>query len=210
MTKRDRILACQIPQEELITMSTEELLDRCLNYPYLVDVYFVENISLYFPHIIKSFNGLIEFFNYRDDAGSVLLNMYRNIHPNIMETKSTNVEKGFTNFRFQCLSLFLAHDEIIKQLNGSEKTVISELLKKYDQMEIYNYVKGENVYNIYSKNFIGYALAKYLNNSCSIGFGILKNSNEEINKSISKFHIDILSELSINEIRNVAKEYIKN
>ena len=98
LTKIDRILACQIPQEELIIMSTEDLLERCLNYPYLVDVYFVENISLYFPHIIKSFNGFIEFFNYRDDAGSVLLNNYKIIHPNIMETKATNVEKGFTNF----------------------------------------------------------------------------------------------------------------
>ncbi|KPK95573.1 hypothetical protein AMJ80_04820 [bacterium SM23_31] len=210
MSKKERIIAYQIPEDSLKSISTQELLERCMNFPYLIDIYLVEDISLIFPYIIKSFNGFVEFFSSREDAGVVILNAYQNIQPDIIATKSTIVEKYYAAFRFDCISLFLAQEEILNQLKGSEKIAIRALLQKNDQMDNYNYNSGEIIYDIFSKNFISYALAKYLQKSGSISFTTLKNNNSEINESLSHFRIRALGENSIKEIKNIAINYIKN
>ena len=73
MSKLERIVSCQIPKKELKKISTPELLDKCLDYPYLNDILFTDNISLMFDLIKKEFNGYKEFFARKDAAEELRL-----------------------------------------------------------------------------------------------------------------------------------------
>lgn len=73
MSKKERIIASQISVQDLYILSTDELVDRCLEYPYLSDIFFAQNIPHIFPHIIREFNGLTELFTKRQDLANVLL-----------------------------------------------------------------------------------------------------------------------------------------
>ena len=68
LTKMERIMECQIPTEELKRISTKELVKKCLDYKFLIDVLLIDNIQRGFDRKKKEFNGLME-LNQRKDAG---------------------------------------------------------------------------------------------------------------------------------------------
>ncbi|MCK4559260.1 MAG: hypothetical protein KAV45_05705 [Calditrichia bacterium] len=209
MSKKERIIASQIPESVLSAISTEELLDRCLEYPYLSDIFFAQNIPLMFPHIVIEFNGLTEFFTKRPDAANVLLNKFKNLDVNNAENKSTDAEKGLFAFKFYYLSLFLAQDDILKQFKGSEKSILQELLKKYEGMINYNRFHNDMVYDRIAMSFIGYSLARNLNATGFKRFEALKNSNDKIKKILEQFNIQILGSELFSKIIDLTKDYIQ-
>lgn len=209
MSKKERIIASQISVQDLYILSTEELLDRCLEYPYLADIFFVQNIPLIFPHITREFNGFTELFTQRQDAVSVLINKFKSFDVNAVEIKSTDTEKGLFSFKFCYLSLFLAQPEILKQFKGSEKSIMQELLKKYEEMVNYNQSHNEVVYDKIVLTFIGYSLARYLDATGFNRFEALKNSNAEIRQLVKQFNIQTLSSASLSQLLDLAKDYVQ-
>ncbi len=209
MSKKERIITSQIPDSVLSAISTGELLDRCLEYPYLADIFFVQNIPLIFPHIVIEFNGLTEFFTKRQDAANVLLNKFKYLDVNIAENKSTDAEKGLFAFKFYYLSLFLAQDAVLKQFIGSEKSILQELLKKHEDMVDYNKSHDEIVYDRIAMSFIGYSLAQYLNATGFNRFEALKNTNDEIKNFVEQFNIQTLSSASFSQIIDLTRDYIQ-
>ena len=76
LTKKERIKECQIPTEELKKISTKELVKKCLDYKFLIDVLLIDNIQRGFDRKKKEFNGFIE-LNQRKDAGKSIFEIVK-------------------------------------------------------------------------------------------------------------------------------------
>ena len=61
-THEDMLKACQIPAEILKTVSTEELIELCLAYPLLGDIFAYNGIQEGISKVSARFNGLQELF----------------------------------------------------------------------------------------------------------------------------------------------------
>jgi len=98
-THQEALDACQIPEEILASLSTEDLTEICLQYPFLVVS--LTSCNSYDPclnALFREFNGIRELF-LREDAAKALLKKYRCLMQNrnlsfLEEPTMSDVEKG--------------------------------------------------------------------------------------------------------------------
>lgn len=69
----ERVYALQIPDNVIVNLSTDTLLDICLDYPFLIELCLDDNYQKNFDLISSQFNGLSELLN-RSDLFEALLN----------------------------------------------------------------------------------------------------------------------------------------
>ena len=95
----ERVAALQIPDSLLYKMSTPQLLESCLNYPYLKDVLFADDIEIGIAFVSSSFNGLCELLK-RQDLMTVLISKEQ-LFPIELEQilQKDNVKKGDFSFK---------------------------------------------------------------------------------------------------------------
>ena len=72
----EMVNVCQIPEEVLSSLSTEDLTDLCLQYPLLICVFAFNNTNQGLDQLFHEFNGIRELFK-RDDASKELLKRYQ-------------------------------------------------------------------------------------------------------------------------------------
>lgn len=159
-TKKDIIIASQIPEKQIKTISTDELVEKCLNYPYIADVMFAQNIPLMFKYIRQEFNGFKELFE-RQDAAQVILNRFLNFDFNKINDYQEDYEKGLYVFKFCYLNLLLAQDEIINRM-GDNYNIINQINKKYSETDNESLSPFRSLVTI---NFVGYNVLKYFENT---------------------------------------------
>ena len=128
-TKKETVIASQITEEQLKILSTDELLEKCLGYPYIVDVMFAQNIPLMFKYIRQEFNGFNELFE-RQDAAQVILNRFLNFNFQKVNEYQESYQRGLYVFKFCYLNLLLAQEEIINKL-GNNYDIINQINKKF-------------------------------------------------------------------------------
>ena len=58
----EKIKSCQIPEEVLTSLSTDDLTELCLRYPLLIDLFAFENINVGFNKMFSEFNGIRELY----------------------------------------------------------------------------------------------------------------------------------------------------
>ncbi len=121
-----RIKVLQIPTDVLVNISTEGLLETCLNFPYLTDILFCNDYQKGFEALVKEFNGFEELLK-RKDLINVLLKKNKLLFSNIAEVKyKTEKEKGILSFKCFLLEFILTQDGVFKSLN---KLQHKELMK---------------------------------------------------------------------------------
>jgi len=158
--KKDIIIAIQIPEIQLKTISTDELLENCLNYPYLVDVMFAQNIPLMFKYIRQEYNGFNELFG-RQDAADKILNRFLNFEFQKIDEFQEDYEKGLYVFKFCYLNLLLAQDDIINKLGDNYKT-IRLINNKYSETNNENLIPFRDLVTV---TFVGYNILMYFENT---------------------------------------------
>jgi len=130
---------CQIPDNILPTLSTDELAKICLDYPLFFTMKAFNNLQEGFNQVSKEFNGFQELFK-RDDAGSVLLHIYKTIKPEMIIYKETNLEKGSFIQQIFYLEFILAQNVIISKLNNEGiQELLKECMNKLDSKANYNF-----------------------------------------------------------------------
>lgn len=159
-TKKEIIIESQIPKEQLTSLSTRELLEKCLEYPYMADVMFAQDIPLMFKYIRQEFNGLDEFFSRKDAPGTVLYR-FQNFDYQKINQFEKSYERGLYTFKFCYLNLLLAQDEIIREL-GDNYNIIRQIHQKYSELKDKNLEPFESSI---TTNFVGFNLLKYLENT---------------------------------------------
>ncbi len=141
-SRSNRVSACQIPESTLQEMSTDDLIQSVLNYPFLIDMYAYDSLQQGFNVVKEGFNGLQELLK-RNDAGVRLINKYNNTR--VID----NVTKVNHN-RFLDLSnleIILSQDEIKNKLSKKdneklEKAFENKYLEKDEYPNIYNATKS--------------------------------------------------------------------
>ena len=72
---QDKVDACQIPEDILSSMSTEELVQTVIAYPLNIDMFAYDNTTTGFEVVASHFNGLQELQS-RSDSVSELIDLY--------------------------------------------------------------------------------------------------------------------------------------
>lgn len=128
------VKACQIPDQILSSISTEDLLDLCLRYPMFLDIHFSDNLQDGLDIIIPSFNGFVELFD-RKDCQVVLMNQYIKETPCDIQLKKNN-----NTLKLFYLELLLSQDKTIAKLdNDQRKNLLKESLKKINSKKLKNH-----------------------------------------------------------------------
>gem|GEM_PF-2051680 len=125
-TIEKRINALQIPSRTLVNISTEGLLETCLEFPYLLDILHGNNAQHGFEGLMVKFNGFQELFK-RPDLINALIQKYANLIKEVTDVQSrNNIDKGMFSFRHFVLEFMLAQDVVIENLSEEqEKNLIS-------------------------------------------------------------------------------------
>jgi len=115
--------ALMIPTDILKNLSTEALVETCLDYPMFGSIILANDLQTGFEKVTKYFNGLQELLK-REDACKVLIKKYEQINPE---------QLGFERFEYRntvyvyiYIELILAQEDIISSLLQEER---NELLK---------------------------------------------------------------------------------
>ena len=122
---RERILALQIPDSLISQISTRRLLELCLDFPYLTDMYAFENHQQGFMCMISEYNGYGELLK-RNDIMDELLYEYSKIGLSVpFLSSASNLEKG--KYSFKC-DLLVKLIKTIEAINGLPESVDERLL----------------------------------------------------------------------------------
>jgi len=128
---QEMVDACQVPESVLKTISTEGLMETCLDYPLLLEMLAYNNLQYGTQVQLKNFNGFVA-LNKRPDAGTLLFNHYKKMNPDSSFSTMTLIQKGAYSFKFTFIEMILAQDEYLQKLSINErKTLIQESLLKY-------------------------------------------------------------------------------
>jgi len=120
-TVEKRIAALQIPSAVLTNISTEGLLETCLAFPYLTDMFFYNNYQKGFEELLAEFNGFQELFK-RRDLINVLLEKYQSLSTDVTGVRLLKeVDQGRFTFRDFVLEFMLTQDVVFKNLNSEQK-----------------------------------------------------------------------------------------
>lgn len=109
----DRIKVLQIPETTLHTLTTDTLLNICLDYPFLIEICLDNNYQKNFEIIASQFNGLKELLN-RPDFVSALFSMNDNLMKQAIEyTSKLNGEREKYIFDCFVVEFLLTQDNVI-------------------------------------------------------------------------------------------------
>lgn len=107
-SKKEMVDACQIPENILSALSTEELTDICLQYPLFYDIFSHINLYQGFDQLFNDFNGIRELFT-REDAYKEILIQYQTKMQNLsyLEKSVSDAEKGLFIISISALEVIL-------------------------------------------------------------------------------------------------------
>ncbi len=129
-TIKERIAALQIPAEDLSKISTPELIEACLNFPYLIDMFLYDGYEQGFKVLCNEFNGFNELLS-RKDISEAILNKYSEmLAAHSLLPKENNLEKGLLNIRSFVLLYVIGLDDIYGKMDEYQKEHFIELTKQ--------------------------------------------------------------------------------
>jgi len=130
---KEKVEVCQIPENTIHSLTTEELLDVCLNYPLIGDIMAFNNVQEGFDAFKNNFNGVNELLQ-RNEFPSILLERYSKIEPSNYEMEWSNNKKVEYAYKIMVLEFFIAQDEVLYKLDiNKKKDIVRLLLSKKEE-----------------------------------------------------------------------------
>lgn len=193
--------ACQIPEDVLQSISTSKLIQLCLDYPLLMDIYAFNQISDGFNAFYSSFNGIQELVK-RTDAIEELSASYRSKmteQTSILNNKVTPVLiKGYYKLKVSAIEMFLGCPQMQSHLTPEQqKTIIALLMqgyeKKYESIDSFkgfgfhaNVYARANIINDFDPSLFQYAGTSLLIKRVNQDIKAVEELNEISKRLISK------------------------
>ena len=133
---------CQIPEAIPKNMSTTDLMETCSAYPLYGDIFAFDEFQKGFDWVTSGFNGLQELLK-RRDAGTKLIEKYRQMDPEAFDKSWPLVQKGEYAARLFSVEILLAQEEILSNLRKDQETfLVHECIKKAQAKSKYPEVYG--------------------------------------------------------------------
>lgn len=128
-----------IPDSILLEISTDGLIQTCMDYPRWFDMFFDPqyNFQRVLEILYSNFNGLQELFN-RSDAGPKLHHYYNQMYPECDKNNWSQVLPG--QFVYAWIEVIIAQYEILGQLDTEEIDLLcSDVLQVYQRKKSLDY-----------------------------------------------------------------------
>ena len=180
-----------LSKEKLKNISTNELIEVCLNYPLLIDMFAYNSLDEGFEAVKNQSNAFYE-LTLRKDSSKCLLNIYQNTtfpsKSNYDKTKQeNNLELCDDLFKATSLEVIISQNVFVSQLSENELEIMAKSAKeklsyKQNNKEIYS----DNS-KVISENIIKAALSYdgYIN-----GYGYyLTSVKTPKNSSVTAFNV---------------------
>lgn len=192
----------QIPNEKLMILPTETLIQAYIDNPFSSLIFAYDNVQDGFHRVHTEFNGLRELLN-RSDAAIKLIEFYKKMQPGSYDLNWEQDKKGEFTFKFLYIEILLSQPQIINQLKIiGNKDIINELIEKLNEK-----AKYINEHSIVGLESCTYALAKIITQNTELTSTKLIIDNEmQLFLDTGHFcnsHIQ-------NEILKKAKEQLQN
>jgi hypothetical protein len=130
----EMLVATQIPEDVLKSMSTRALIETCLNYPLVGEITVHNSLQQGLEALISGFNGLQELLK-REDAGVELLAQYRLVNKKIVQDiNDIDSKKSNTAHFFEhtFIEMLLAQSSIQASMSmDEEKSLAKESLSDF-------------------------------------------------------------------------------
>lgn len=191
--------ACQVPTGTLAGMSTEGLIQTCMDYPLLGDLLLNAgvNITGVTNHYMTSFSGLIE-LSRRADMGSLMLDRYKIMDPGCTKCMPVDFSSKFSAFE-----MIIGHDSIQGKMSSSQKKIlVNEATNKYQQKKNL----GLDYYAYYALSTPLYVCAKVMLSENYQPFVQLYNQSFNLQLFVSK----VLWPADLNETDALYKQILDN
>lgn len=133
----ERVLASQIPRDELKKMSTEELITAVLEYPCFIDMIFYNTYQEGYEVVRDNFNGLRELMS-REDSGEYLLEAYKNVEFSEIMSISDEEEQFNESLQLLYLETVLAQPAVTETLSNENLEELENLVENNYEMQIEN------------------------------------------------------------------------
>jgi hypothetical protein len=127
--RKARVDTCQAPAAVLQDISTYDLMNLCLQYPFLYDVFAFNNINSGLDKLFDDFNGIREFAQ-REDALEILWRQYESDiqHFSILDSDTSNYEKGGYMLQLSLLEALLSYSRLHHDASQDIQTNILQAL----------------------------------------------------------------------------------
>ena len=133
-SRDERVVACQIPENILSCLSTENLIRLCLQYPLFFDVYLFNCLDNGLNALFNNFNGVRELYE-REDVLIELLKYYQSIIQDISISNADNVE---FNISVSNVELLLSrYQSANKDITEDYKEILRLLTDGYERKIVY-------------------------------------------------------------------------
>ena len=132
---KDRAKALEISQNILSQISTGELLDICLRYPYLVDIMCHDTPQEGLIKVSKHFNGLNELLK-RDDVIDAIFKKSMQLPDDISAVaKRDSIEKGRLSFCCFVAELILLNDDVLSKISEEQAAKVLKVISTNYKMK---------------------------------------------------------------------------
>ena len=126
----------QLPDNLIRNMTTPDLIETCLDYPYSSDFLAFDEIQLGVGCVRQDFNGLDEVLKRKNLAKTMLTKYETKMQTaEVMGTQESLV-KGAYSIYFLFFKMLLAQDEVLNQMNRSQLRQLIKLSMKADEMVV--------------------------------------------------------------------------
>jgi len=125
----EKIKVCLIPENILTGLSTQDLLDVCLEYPLLNNIYAFTDIEQGIDKLFKDFNGIRE-LSKRPDALDKFINEYKNRAGKIgaLNENFSHISKGKFIFGLSTIEAISSRKEFLKSSSHSSLAKLMSVL----------------------------------------------------------------------------------
>lgn len=141
---------CQINQDQLVNMSTEELFDAVFEYPLLVNVFLYDSIEEGIENVKKQFNGMAELLE-RRDFEKTLLKRYKKLE--IPKKTRNNYDDTFDHMdKKMGSSESFKYNVTLDFIDINSVSILESMLVHYCDLSQYtNYEKDQIVNEVIEK-----------------------------------------------------------
>lgn len=198
-THQQKIDACRIPDNLLPLLSTEELVEICMEYPLLIDAYAYNNIVEGMQQVASAFNGFQELFKRKDNC----ICLFDYLRSNDLRQKNTfgldEINLAKKTIYYALAEVLLSFDRIIQNADDDQKKHIA--LFSCDLME-----SQEQKPSVYGLSSIG--ASAYLAGSVIAKKKSVTRSGNVLSDFLNRKMI--LNNEELQELKNVYKNSINN
>lgn len=158
MSIHERIRALQIPEDDIHEIPTSELLEICLDFPYLIDILFSDDFQLGFKELTIEFNGFRELL-LRKDLPDVVLRKSRNLTNEISKLNNNDYDKGLFSIKWLVFEMLITQDEVLSGMSDEMRSILLSSCKvnmksKCDNPTIFSDINNIPSYLLLAKQIV--------------------------------------------------------